>query len=103
MEQALRYNEGKLKWSLIDWKSLEPMVRVLEVGAEKYTPYNWQKGMPVTQISESLLRHMFAFLDGENTDAESKIEHLGHVMSNAMFLIYIMREKPNYDDRQTKD
>lgn len=102
-EQALRYNEGKLKWSLVDWQSLEPLVRVLEMGAEKYSPNNWKKGMPVTQVSESLLRHMFAFLNGEDTDPESKIEHLGHVMCNAMFLTYILREKSHFDDRQNKD
>ena len=99
MEQALRYNEGKLKWSLVDWKSLEPMVRVLEMGAEKYAPYNWTKGMPVTEVSESLLRHMFAYLGGENVDKESQIEHLGHVMCNCMFLIHIMREKTDFDNR----
>lgn len=99
VDQALRYNKGKLKWSLVDWKSLEPMVRVLEMGAEKYAPYNWTKGMPVTEVSESLLRHMFAFLEGEDFDKESKIEHLGHVMCNVMFLIHIMREKPEFDDR----
>jgi hypothetical protein len=99
VDQALRYNKGKLKWSLVDWKSLEPMVRVLEMGAEKYAPYNWTKGMPVTEVSESLLRHMFAYLDGENTDPESGIEHLGHVMCNVMFLIHIMREKPEFDNR----
>jgi len=98
-QQALRYNQGKLKWSLVDWKSLEPMVRVLEMGAKKYAPYNWTKGMPVTEVSESLLRHMYAFLEGENYDKESNIEHLGHVMCNAMFLIHIMREKPEFDDR----
>ena len=98
-QQALRYNEGKLKWSLVDWKSLEPMVRVLEMGAQKYAPYNWAKGMPVTEVSESLLRHMFAYLDGELDDKESKIQHLGHVMCNCMFLIHIMREKPEFDDR----
>ena len=102
-EQALRYNEGKLKWSLVDWQSLEPLVKVLEMGAEKYSPNNWKKGMPVTQVSESLLRHMFAFLNGEDIDPESKIEHLGHVMCNAMFLTYILREKSQFDDRQDKD
>ena len=99
MEQALRYNKGKLKWSLVDWKSLEGLVRVLEMGAEKYAPYNWTKGMPVTEVSESLLRHMFAYLDGEDRDKESLELHLSHVLCNAMFLIYIMREKPEFDDR----
>ena len=31
-----RFNTGKLKWSLLSWKALEPMVRVLMFGAEKY-------------------------------------------------------------------
>lgn len=98
--QALRYNEGKRQWSLVDFKSLESMVEVLEFGAIKYDPYNWTKGMPVTKVSESLLRHMFAFLKGENKDSESGLDHLGHIMCNAMFLSYIMREKPHFDDRR---
>lgn len=99
-EQALRYNEGKLQWSLIDWKSLEGLVRVLEMGAKKYARDNWKKGMPVTQVSESLMRHLFAFMSGEDKDPESGLNHLSHVMCNAMFLEYIMREKPEYDDRK---
>ena len=98
-KQALRYNSGKKKWSLVDFKSLEPMVDVLEFGAEKYAKWNWCKGMPVSAVSERLLRHMFAFLQGEDKDPESGIDHLGHIMCNAMFLSYIMREKSQYDDR----
>ena len=101
--QALRYNKGKKQWSLVDFKSLESMVEVLEFGAEKYAKWNWTKGMPVTQVSESLLRHMFAFLSGEDKDPESGIDHLGHVMCNAMFLSYIMREKKQFDDRGYED
>ena len=101
--QALRYNKGKKQWALVDFKSLEPMVEVLEFGAQKYAKWNWAKGMPVTQVSESLLRHMFAFLSGEDKDPESGIDHLGHVMCNAMFLSYIMREKSHYDDRRHED
>ena len=97
--QALRYNQGKLQWSLVDFKSLEGMVKVLEMGAEKYDKHNWKKGMPVTQVGESLMRHLFAFLNGENTDSESGLSHLSHVLCNAMFMEYILREKPEFDDR----
>jgi hypothetical protein len=101
-EQALRYNQGKLQWSLVDFDSLEGLVRVLEYGKNKYAPDNWKKGMPVTQVSESLMRHLFAFLRGEDVDPESGCRHLSHVMCNVMFLEYIMREKPHYDNRKTK-
>ena len=36
---GLRYNTGKLKWSLVDYPSLEPLVKVLEFGAEKYSKF----------------------------------------------------------------
>ena len=98
-EQALRYNQGKLQWSLVDFDSLEGLVRVLEYGKNKYARDNWKKGMPVTQVSESLMRHLFAYLRGEDVDFESNCRHLSHVMCNVMFLEYIMREKPHYDDR----
>lgn len=32
-----RKNKGKLRWDLVDFKSLENLVKVLEKGAEKYT------------------------------------------------------------------
>lgn len=99
-QQALRYNHGKLQWSMVDFKSLEGMVRVLEMGAEKYSKDNWKLGMPVTQVCESLLRHLFSFMSGETNDQESGQSHMSHVMVNAMFIEYIMREKSQFDDRK---
>jgi len=100
VQQALRYNQGKPQWSLVDFESLEGLVQVLEYGAQKYARDNWKKGMPVTQVSESLMRHLFAFLRGEDIDPESGCRHISHVMCNTMFLEYILREKPHYDDRK---
>lgn len=64
---------------------------------------NWKKGMPVTQVTESLMRHLFAFLRGEDVDPESGCRHISHVMCNTMFLEYILREKPHYDDRKVQN
>lgn len=100
MEQASRFNNGKLKWSLVDYESMKPLVKVLEYGAVKYAPHNWRKGLPVTEICESLLRHTYSFMNGEDIDAESGCEHVGHMMANLMFLSYVMREKrEQFDDR----
>jgi hypothetical protein len=96
--QALRYNQGKVEWSLVDYKSLESMVKVLEYGVEKYARNNWKKGMPATQIIESMLRHTYKLLEGELVDSESGIEHIGHIQCNAMFLSYVLSEKPEYND-----
>jgi uncharacterized DUF497 family protein len=74
------------------------MVEVLEFGAKKYAPNNWKKGMPVSEVVESMLRHTFSLLSGESHDKESLIHHIGHIQCNAMFIAYILREKPEFND-----
>ena len=96
---GLRYNTGKLKWSLVSWKALAPMVRVLMFGAEKYDDHNWKKGLKYTEVTESLQRHLNAFIEGENDDPESKLSHVGHILCNAMFLSYMSMYKKDMDDR----
>lgn len=98
-ERAQRFNDGKLRWSLVDFEALEELVRVLEMGANKYSANNWRKGMPITKVCESLSRHLFAFMNGEDTDPESGLSHIGHVMCNAMFILNFMKHKPTMDDR----
>jgi hypothetical protein len=97
---AERYNTGKLKWSLVSWNALEPMIEVLMYGMNKYTAWNWCKGLKYTEICESLLRHVYAFMNGEDEDPESKLKHVGHILANAMFLSYMTLFKKDMDDRQ---
>ena len=87
-EKALRFNAGKRKWSLVHYKSLEPMVEVLEFGALKYAPKNWQKPMELDEILDSMQRHLAALMDGEELDPESGLPHIGHLMCNGMFYSY---------------
>lgn len=91
--KAARFNEGKPQWSYVHFDSLIPMVRVLEFGALKYAPRNWQKPMDTTKILESMQRHLAALFDGEEVDEESGISHMGHIMCNAMFYNYHIKRK----------
>lgn len=100
-ELGTRDNKGKLKWSLVDYKALEPMVRVLMQGEEHYGRDNWKKGLPYTEICESLLRHVYSFLDGNNRDSKSKLLEVGHILCNALFLSYMVLFRPDLDDRPT--
>ena len=94
MEKSLRFNNGKPKWSLVHFKSIEPLVSVLEYGAKKYTvdnisgKENWKKGLDTTEVLESLSRHLFSLMDGEELDKESGLPHIGHIMANSMFYSY---------------
>jgi hypothetical protein len=101
--QGDRFNKGKPQWGLVPFKSLEPMVRVLEYGATKYSPYNWQKGQDYVLLCESLLRHTFAFLNGEDNDPESGLSHAGHMACNTMMLNWMIQNRPDLDNRMQKD
>jgi hypothetical protein len=85
---AQRFNVGKLRWNLIWWPAIQIMGWVLEMGALKYSPDNWKKGLNREEILESMQRHLVALFGGQETDPESKIHHMGHIMCNAMFYLY---------------
>jgi len=101
MEKAERHNKEKLKWSLVDSDALVPMVQVLEFGANKYAPDNWKKGLPTLEICESLIRHLYAYMNGEDNDTESGLPHVGHIMANSMFLSYHHQFLASMDNRRT--
>lgn len=93
--KALRYNVGKPQLSLVDLGCLEPCAHVLEYGATKYSRDNWKKGMKVSTILDSLLRHIADLQQGKIIDAESQQLIIGHIQCNALFLGNI---KNNIDD-----
>jgi hypothetical protein len=103
MEQADRYNKGKLRWSLVNFKAIEEMVKVLEFGAEKYDDDNWKKGLPYKEVCESAMRHLLAFMEGHTLDEETHLTHTAHVMANMMFLqFYMDQEMDQFDNRVHK-
>jgi len=84
--KALRYNKNKPKLSLIDLSRMEDCANVLEFGAKKYSRDNWKKGLPLSEILDSMLRHIAAIQKGEWLDPESGLPHIGHIQCNALFL-----------------
>lgn len=98
-----RYNAGKPHFTLL-FDARHAMIdatKVLEFGMRKYARGNWLKGLPWTEIEDSLLRHLSAFHAGEDTDPESGLPHTAHVLVNALFLAEMFHRK-NLDDRSTK-
>jgi len=84
-EQAMRANKGKDRWTMIDFPSLVPLIKVLEFGARKYSRDNWKNGFDHDELLDSLLRHTIALVRGETHDKESGLHHIGHILANAMF------------------
>lgn len=89
---GLRYDEGKTRFDLIPIEWYMVLGRILNDGAIKYAPHNWENGMKYSRIVSSLLRHLFARLRGELLDKESGHPHMGHAAWNALALMsYDMR------------
>lgn len=86
-------NAYKPKWNLVHFKSLEPMVRALENGADKYAPHDWQKAYTKEEVKNKMQRHLAAIMDGNEVDEESGLLHIGHLMADAMFYSYFLTVK----------
>jgi len=100
---AIRFDEGKVNWSLVPFSALEGMVRVLEFGAVKYEANNWMSGggFKYTRVLNSLLRHIFSYASGEDVDKESGLSHIWHAQCNLLFLAMYITNKDHFngDDR----
>lgn len=101
-ERGERKNSGKNRLDLIPPEMFQALGEVLTFGANKYADRNWEKGMPLTEIAASLLRHYVAWLKGEDIDPESGKPHLWHMFTNAGFMVTISERMPQWDDRPSK-
>lgn len=101
VEQALRYNEGKTRFSMLCWPALEGTSRVFMFGAKKYSENNWKKGIKYNVGMDSVMRHCIAFINNEDNDPESGLFHLYHAIASLMIVIwtYLMLDKNTFDDR----
>lgn len=86
-----KHDSGKLRWAtLLPWKALEDVVRVLEHGAVKpgYGVDGWRhvpNGKP--RYLNAAVRHVVARLRGEVNDPDSKLPHLAHAACCLLFVL----------------
>lgn len=99
-QKAARFNMGKIRPSLIPPGALIEVLKVLEMGAQKYSPWNWTKGLNYLSVCDSLDRHVLAFKGGEDKDPESGLYHAAHIIVNALFLLHFLQtNRTELDDR----
>ncbi len=96
---GIKLDAGKAPMSLLDRYALEQIASVLAFGAKKYAAHNWRGGIAYSRLTDAALRHLFAFADGEDVDAESGLPHLAHAGCCILFALGMTNTRPDMDDR----
>jgi hypothetical protein len=97
---------GKLPLDLLAFDALEGTASVLQFGAAKYAPRNWEKGIAYSRVFAALMRHMWWWWKGQDKDPETGLNHLHHAACCIMFLqAYTIRKRKlpkELDNRPSK-
>lgn len=82
-----KHDGGKLGTHLLPTRPLMAVARVLDFGAKKYAPNNWRRGIAYTRVYGAVLRHIWAWWQGEAIDAETQEPHLACAACELLFLL----------------
>ena len=93
---GLKYDAGKLRYSLIPPEATTALAEILTFGARKYAPNSWQTvpNAPERYL-DALMRHLEAYRSGDLIDSESGHPHIYHLLCNAAFLTYFTAKDLN--------
>jgi hypothetical protein len=84
---------------LLPWDALVEVAKVLGFGTEKYGRYNWKGGFSWSRLYDAALRHLTAWIEGEDKDPETGLSHLSHCLCMILFLSAHEIEGIGIDDR----
>ena len=100
VEKGKKNDSDKVDLSLLPPLSIIGIGRVLGMGAAKYDRFNWRGGIKYSRLLGAALRHIFAYIGGEDIDKESGISHIHHAACNLVFLGQFIEEgREELDDR----
>lgn len=97
--QAVKHDQDKPDYSLMPEAMMEEVAKVWTFGKKKYAAHNWTKGFAWTRPLAAALRHIFAFMRGENLDPESSCSHLAHAICCLSMVIHFQKYGTGTDDR----
>jgi len=97
MSSEVKKDEGKLRYDLIPYKSLDAIVEVLTLGNIKYPKpeQNWLVNSTIDDIKRyeaAIGRHFSKAMQGEEIDSEMGTDHFANIAVNCMFIL-ALKEK----------
>ncbi len=87
MDNGIKHDAGKRRWSLVPYGVMNDVIDVLEYGSKKYSDNNWQRvDDSRTRYYDAAMRHLHTWWEGEVEDPETSKSHLAHAICCLMFL-----------------
>ena len=102
LTEGVKFDFDKARMDLLDPYAIEQLSHVLKYGAKKYAAHNWRKGIVKGRLIAAALRHLFAYLGGQDKDDETGLSHVAHAMCCCMFLLGL-EHRTDLDDRYKED
>lgn len=96
---ATKFDNGKVMMGLLPPLAKQRIAEVFTFGANKYSSWNWSKGMQFSRLYDALQRHLTAWEMGEDIDPESGKSHLAHAGCCIMMLLETAELRKDLDDR----
>lgn len=78
-----------VRYDLISPIGLHALAKTYAEGAEKFGAHNWENGMPVSDLLNHAIAHVYKFLAGNQDE-----DHLGHAAWNILGAIHSLEKWP---------
>lgn len=96
----MKFDKDKEPMELLPPEAFFGAAEAFAIGAGKYGPRNWEKGLKMGRVFGAAMRHLWAWWRGEDRDPESGVNHLHHAAACIMMLqAYVERGRVDLDDR----
>ncbi len=96
---AVRSDDAeKERWDLITPIGLRRIAETYAEGAKKYGEDNWKKGIPIRDLLNHAIRHIYLYLKGDETE-----DHLAHAAWNLLTAMHFEETRPelmNIEERK---
>lgn len=81
------------RYDLISPVGLRRLAETYAEGAKKYAPRNWEKGMPVGDTMNHVLKHLNQWLAGDTNE-----DHLAHAAWGLFAIMHYEEKRPEVMD-----
>lgn len=82
-----------VRYDLITPIGLRRLAETCAEGARKYGDFNWQKGIPASQMLNHAIRHIYLWLEGDASE-----DHLAHAAWNILGVCHFEEAMPEMID-----